>query len=271
MVSRPVKLSRRFPSRSHSRRGFTLVELLAAVVIISVLITLTVAAAQRTILASSLATSANNLRQLAAGAAAYLGDNNYRYWPWHAAVHEPGKRGTRWWFGFEPRESERLPDGLRFFTPGEGPLGGYVPAGLRPDPSFKYTGKPLKPKYRFGYIGIGYNVHLGGGWRDGQGMGYFELENPEKTVVFATSAQVNTFQRPASPSNPMIEEFYGFDDGASGNQASIHFRHPGGLAMVIYATGNAAFLPMHPGTLDTRAPEAQVGRLGPKGSTEYLR
>jgi prepilin-type N-terminal cleavage/methylation domain-containing protein len=251
-------------------RAFTLIELLAVVAILAILVTLTAAAAQRVILQSSLATSANNIRQLAAGAAAYLGDNNYTFWPWHSAVNESGKRGARWWFGFEPRESERLPEGKRYFFPDAGPLGPYVPAGMRPDPSLKFAGRPLKPKYQFGYVGVGYNVYLGGGWRNGVGMRYFELENPHQTVVFATSAQVNTFQRPASPSNPMIEDFYGFDSGDTGNQASIHFRHHG-KAMVVYATGNADFLEMDESTRDMRAPEANVGRFAPRGSFKYLR
>jgi prepilin-type N-terminal cleavage/methylation domain-containing protein len=253
-------------SKPETVRGFTLIELLAVVAILAILITLTAAAAQRVMLNSSLATSANNIRQLAAGAAAYLGDNNYTFWRYREAVPDPQNRGVRWWFGFEPLLSLSKPEGQRILQPAESPLGAYVPGGFRPDPSFRYTGKPFKPKYQFGYIGVGYNVLLGGGWMGMNPMRYFQLENPHETVVFATSAQVNIFQRPASPSNPMIEEFYGFDQ----SETTIHFRHHG-KAMVVYATGNAGFVEMDESTRDMRAPEANVGRFAPRGSFKHLR
>jgi hypothetical protein len=147
-----------------------------------------------------------------------------------------------------------------------GPLGPYVPRNIAPDPSFGFAGTPFKPKYKHGYIGIGYNVVLSGtnGWtpRGGAPLRYWDLENPAKTVVFATAAQVNTFQKPASARNPMIEEFYGFDDDRS-KIPSVHFRH-NGHAMVAYATGSAGLIPMAASGKDRRAPEANVGRLPPE-------
>lgn len=243
-----------------------MVELLAVVAILAVLVTLTAAAAQRVMLNSSLAASANNIRQLAAGAAAYLGDNNYQFWPWRRPVADPSNRGMQWWFGFEPVASLSRPEGQRTLDPAGGPLGVYVPGGMRPDPSLAFSGKPFKPKYQFGYIGVGYNVLLGGGWNGLSPMKYFDLAKPHETVVFATCAQVNTFQRPASASNPMIEDFYGFDE----KETTIHFRHHG-RAMVVFATGNAGFLEIDESTRDKRAPEANVGRFAPAGSFRYLR
>lgn len=151
--------------------------------------------------------------------------------------------------------------------PSDGALGNYVPGGMRPDPSFAFCGKPFKPKFQFGYIGVGYNVLLGGGWLGKQEpLGYHALENPHEIVVFATAAQINTFQKPASAANPMVEEFYGFDE----KETTIHFRHHG-KAMVVFATGNAGFLEMDESTRDSRAPEANVGRFAPVGSLKYLR
>jgi prepilin-type N-terminal cleavage/methylation domain-containing protein len=255
---------------SGRRRGFTLIELLVVVAILSILAALAIPVAQRAMLSSSLAVSANNIRQLGAGAMAYLGDNNYTFWRYRQNINTPEQRGTAWWFGFEPAASQALGEGKRTFDPEGGPLGGYIPGGMRPDPSFAATGKPFKPKYRFGYIGVGYNTHLGGGWMGGAPIRYFELEKPEETVIFATSAQVNTFQSPASSSNPMIEEFYGVDSGATGVQPCIHFRHHG-KAMVFFAAGSAGFLPVDQSTIDPRAPEAMIGRFAPRGSTRYLR
>ncbi|MGA1130543.1 MAG: hypothetical protein ACO3XN_10815 [Chthoniobacterales bacterium] len=103
-----------------------------------------------------------------------------------------------------------------------------------------------------------------GGWtpRGGPPLRYWDLERPEKTVVFATAAQVNTFQKPASVRNPMIEEFYGFDDDRA-KIPSVHFRH-NGHAMVAYATGSAGLIKMGGAGKDRRAPEANVGRLPPE-------
>lgn len=252
-------------------KGFTLVELLAAAAIVLVLGTVVTAAGWKAYESSSLAVSANNIRQLAAGASSYLGDNNYTFWKYREGV--PGE-GVRWWFGMEPISSLSSAEGTRTFDPSHGPLGAYVPAGMRPDPSFAFTGKAFKPKYKSGYLGIAYNVLLGNAQGNrsqawigiGEPLRYWELENPGQTVVFATSAQVNTFQKPATASNPMIEEFYGLDD----REVTVHFRHRGS-AMVAYASGSAGFLPIDPTTLDSRAPEAGVGRFAPKGSLLYLR
>lgn len=50
----------------------------------------------------------------------------------------------------------------------------------------------------------------------------------------------------------------------------LHFRHQG-KALVAFATGNVAFLPMDESTRDMRMPEAHVGRFAPKGDTKYLK
>lgn len=248
--------------------AFTIVELLVVVALVIVLSAVAAPAVWGAYKTSSLAVSANNIRQLAAGSAAYLGDNNYRFWPYRRNGEFDGVKGAVWWFGFESAKSMSKPEGERSVDMDNGPLGPYVPRSIAPDPSFGFAGTPFKPKYKRGYIGIGYNVLLAGsgGWTGGgTPKRYWELENPGKTVVFATAAQVNTFQRPASPRNPMIEEFYGFDDDRAKNP-SVHFRH-GGSAMVAYASGSAGFVPLDPALKDNRAPDADVGRL----PAEYLR
>jgi hypothetical protein len=40
--------------------------------------------------------------------------------------------------------------------------------------------------------------------------------------------------------------------------------------MVAFADGSAGFLPLEKSTLDTRAPQAAIGRFAPKGSLKYL-
>jgi len=253
--------------RSKTRTAFTAVELLSALAIVIFLAAVLVTAAWKVYANSSLAISANNIRALSAASASYLADNNYTFWPYRYSDPQLPK-GVSWWFGFESAASMSLGEGNRSFDPSQGPLGGYIPASFRPDPSFKLSGKAFKPKYRSGYLGVGYNILLGGSWMwDGKKplMRYWELPEPGKIVVFSTSAQVNTFQSPASRTNPMVEEFYALD----GNEISVHFRHNKN-AMVAFANGSAGFLPMDPSTLDSRAPKANVGRFAPKGSTKYL-
>jgi len=249
------------------KHAFTLVELLTVIAVVGILAGILVPTVRQAILSSSLATSSSNLRQLAAGTAAYLSENNQEFWPYREGIDDGKRYGVQWWFGFEPIESLQKPEGERWFEPGSGPLGGYVPAGIQPDPSFDFTGKAFKPKYRIGYIGVGYNVLLGGGWLGTEETARFsQLENPSQTVVFATSAQVNTFQKPASSKNPMIEEFYGIDD----RNITVHFRHRG-EALVAFADSSLGFLPIDESTRDRRDPEANVGRFAPVGSTKYLR
>lgn len=241
------------------RRAFSLIELLVATSITAVLAVLLAGAGWSVYKNSSLAVSANNIRQLSAGGAAYLADNNYVFWKY---LEDHGSAGAVWWFGYETYKSRyNTPEGQRSFDPTGGPLGGYVPAGLRPDPSFTLTGRAFKPKYKNGYIGIGYNTLLAG-----PNASYWSLPKPGEIVVFATSAQVNTFQPPASSKNPMLEEFYGL----SMNDVTVHFRH-GGYAMAGFADGSAGFLPMDKSTLDDRAPKAAIGRFAPKGSDLHLR
>lgn len=249
-------------------QAFTLIELLVVIAIIIVLSAVAAPAVWGAYKSSSLAVSANNIRQLAAGGAAYLGDNNYRFWPFLTKT----EAGDVWWFGLEPAEHKGKPEGERVIDVSAGPLGAYMPRNMVPDPSFRFTGKPFKPKYKFGYIGVGYNVHLAGETKSGRPiwltrpnspppLRYWDLANPAQTVVFATSAQVYPFRKDA-----VIEEFYGIDE----KEVTVHFRH-NNQAMVAFANGAAGFLPMDPSTLDKKAPEAGVGRFAPKGSKKYLR
>jgi prepilin-type N-terminal cleavage/methylation domain-containing protein len=245
--------------------AFSLVELMVSMVIVCVLGAIVFVAARQAYTSSSLAVSANNIRQLAAGGMAYLADNDYTFWPYRTNDAANGA-GATWWFGFESAMSMSSPEGQRNFDPTKGPLANYVPKGFRPDPSFALGGRAFKPKYRNGYIGVGYNTLLGGGFI---GSGALKKQNaladPSQVVVFFTAAQVNTFQKPASARNPMLEEFYGID----AREVTAHFRH-GGKAMVSFASGNAGFLPMDESTRDMRSPQANIGRFAPRGSTKFL-
>ncbi len=256
---------------NNERTAFTLIELMVVIAIIGLLIMLGFPGMRTAFQSASLAVSATNLRNLAVAGAAYQMDHQSSFWRFRENIPD---EGVRWWYGLEPMDSLRAGEGNRWFNPDKGPLGGYMPVQLSPDRSFASTGRPFKPKYRFGYIGAGYNVLLadadGNRMRGWMGTGtpacVHSLSKPEELVVFATSAQVNTFQRPASPSNPMIEEFYGIDD----REVTVHFRHRD-QAMVAFANGAAGLLDADPTTFDSRAPDARVGRFAPVGNTRFLR
>ena len=248
---------------THARKAaFSMVELLVAVAVIIVLAAVAVPAGVSVMRTSSLAVSAGNIRQLAAGGAAYLGENNYRFWPFL----QKGKDGDVWWFGLEPASSKGKPEGEREIDMTKGPLANYLPRRMMPDPSLRTSGKPFKPKYKFGYIGAGYNAVIANGWVTGTSptakkpLRYWDLTSPASTVVFATSAQVYPFDK------NYIEEFYGIDE----RQVTVHFRH-NGQAMVSFADGSAGFIPMDPSTRDAAAPQANIGRFAPKGSFKHLK
>jgi prepilin-type N-terminal cleavage/methylation domain-containing protein len=255
-------------------KGFTLVELLAVISIVLVLSTVAVGAGWKVYEASSLAVSANNIRQLSAGGINYLAEHNGVYWPYQQ--NDPANGiGITYWFGFESAASMGRAQGEKEFDPSKGPLGGYIPKGIRPDPSFALSGVAFKPKYRNGYIGVGYNVVIGGGFLSSAKpatLNYWQLSDPSKVVVFGTTAQVNDFQTPASSAKPMLEEFYSIDpgNGLQSKYPSVHFRN-NGKAMVSFASGNAGFLNMDESTRDMRMPKANVGRFAPVGDTTYLK
>lgn len=262
-------------SRGGASAAYTIVEMTVCVAVMALLCVFVASAGWKVYESSALGVSAANIRQLATGGQAYLADNEHRFWPFAevggSVLTPDGQiiRGTRWWFGFETQFSQARGEGQRDFDPYAGPLAGYVPKGLRPDPSLAMHGSALKPKFRHGYIGIGYNVLLAGGWAAGTRstpLTYWQLSNPAQVVVFATSAQVNTFQLPASPAAPKIEEFYGLDD----REVTVHFRHHG-QAMVGFADGSCGFLPMEESTRDARMPDANIGRFAPRGSFKYLK
>ncbi len=242
-------------------------EMLVTVALVVIVSILALPAIKKLYAASSVAVSANNLRQLSAGASSYLADHQHTFWKYvDMKPADQTEAGYVWWFGFESDASRARAEGERVFQADKGPLAGYMPSSIRPDPGFSEGARAFKPKYKSGYLGIGYNVLLGGNWLGTGGLkSYWKLSDPANVVVFATSAQINTFQKPASVQNPMLEEFYGIDQ----QYTTVHFRAQG-KAMVAFANGAAGFLPMDESTRDKKAPLGNVGRFAPVGDKKYL-
>ena len=112
----------------------------------------------------------------------------------------------------------------------------------------------------------GCNAYIFGG-PGHQPVNVNKLSHPAEAALFADAAQVNTFQPPASPSNPMFEEWYYVDvetnSASSSNLPNGHFRHSE-RANVAFADGHTAPERMAPGSLDRRLPNQLIGSLRPE-------
>ncbi|HLS28055.1 MAG TPA: type II secretion system protein [Opitutales bacterium] len=251
-------------------RGFTLTELLTAVAIIgmlfSIVVTYVLPAAMNS---AKMAKSSSNLRQLGLATHLYLTEHDDRFFPYRQETEE----GTLWYFGLE-RSGGPSGEGSRELDQTEAPIYPYIEqvGGIEICPGFDYNNALWKPKFRGASWGYGYNVLLGPIYRgDGvaihTGKTLEDLSLPSRVLIFGTCAQVNTFQAPASPSNPMIEEFYLIDDV----NRSIDFRFGNGTkALFVFADGHVEALPPYKGEMDLRLPSARIGRITPRGSREYL-
>jgi prepilin-type N-terminal cleavage/methylation domain-containing protein/prepilin-type processing-associated H-X9-DG protein len=241
-----------------SDRAFTLIELLAVMVILGVLMTLLAPAALAVKRQTTLATSSSALRQLSIAAQTYLGENNGRFF----RARENFASGVQWWFGFESASSPKT-EGQRVLDKSKGPLGPYIAdsAGTVPDFAFTSMGASFKPKFKNGYFGFGVNAELTGGPTGLQAdklRQINQLDRPGQIALFATCAQINTFQAPASGKNPMVEEFYFFNTSDCAN--TIHFRHSGN-AIVAFADGSQYEVPGNRSSFNSRLPSACIGRL----------
>ena len=229
------------------KSAFTLVELLVVLAIVAVLAALAVPVYQSVQLSSSQVVAVSALRQLGMAGQGYLADHNNVYWPFRADTAE----GVTFWFGYETAADLNLPEGTRTIDYDHGALGPYS-GGLHdvhPDPQFLRMGAAFKPKFKDGYFPYGYNDLLAG-------TSYLAIPLFNHRVVFATSAQVNTFQSPASPGHPMLEEFYMVDNF----NVTTSFRYHG-QALCTFADGSTGFLPPQPNTTDLRMPDSGVAQL----------
>ena len=238
--------------------AFTLIELLAVIVVLGVLMTLLAPAALAVKRQTTLATSSSALRQLSIAAQTYLGENNGHFF----RSRESLPTGVQWWFGFESASSPKT-EGQRVLDKSCGPLGPYIAdsAGTVPDFAFTSMGASFKPKFKNGYFGFGVNTELTGGPTGQQTNKLRQINNldrPGQIALFATCAQINTFQSPASGKNPMLEEFYFFNSTDCAN--TIHFRHSGN-AIIAFADGTQREVLGNRSSFNSRLPSACVGNL----------
>lgn len=228
--------------------GFTLIELLVVVAIIGVLAGLLLPALQRGKNSARQARCTSNLRQLGLAGQLYWDDHNGATFPYRSGATNGG---DIYWFGWIERGAE----GERKFDRTFGALHAYMGGGgIEICPSLNYRGPDFKFKATGAAYGYGYNAHLSPPGVSPLNMG--RLAAPSSTAFLADAGQVNTFQPPASPSNPMLEEFYYI----SAKEPTTHFRHSK-RAQVLFCDTHVEPAKMAPGTLDERLPRQNIGRL----------
>jgi len=230
--------------------GFTLVELLVVVAIVSLLAALILPGLRKAKEAAKRTICASNLHQFGLAITMYLNDNQGWFFPYF----EDLEGGRLWYFGFEPDFGSGKAEGERELDKTRARLYPYLSANsVEICPSFDYYLSKYKPKFRGASYGYGYNIF----GVAGKHISY--IRRPSSTVLFADCAQVNTFQKPASPKNPMIEEFYYI----SPFERTVHFRH-NGLANVLFCDGHVEAMEPYPGTLDPRV-DGRVGMINRPG------
>ncbi len=248
----------------NGRVGFTLVELLVVLAVIGVLVALLMPGLQRVWACGQAATCRSNLRQMYLAYRLYLDDHGDRLFPWREETAD----GTLWYFGLEPRSGARG-EGQRVLDKSRARLAPYFEhvGGIEVCPAFRCAGWSVKRKFAEPSYGYGLNEYLIEGTPANRRAGlrrFSEIQKPAETIIWGDSAQVNTWQAPASADWPMLEEWYYL---SASLPASFHFRHDRHCQVVM---GDGAVRRFAPAWLDPRC-DGLTGLIEPRGQDYWLR
>ena len=237
-------------------RGFSLVEILVVIAIVGVLGALLAPALARAVESAEQAACASNLHQLAAALQSYLKDNDGWFFP--LRTNRPD--GVLWYYGFESSSSTSAPEGSRTLDRTRARLYPYLDsrrATVEICPAFNYGGA-YKPKYNEKWWTYGVNYELTGTTK-ARNVSELRGRDAARTVIMADAAQVNTWQAPASSTNPLVEEWFYVQPGAR----MVQFRH-GGMANVLMADWHVEACQPAQNSYHPLLPQARIGYLDTK-------
>lgn len=247
---------------SRRQAGFSLLELLAVIAVVAVMATLLLPAVTQGMVAAREATCTGNLRQMAAAYVQYMQDHDGQFFPW--MERRDGR--NLWYWGLETGAG---PEGTRRIDRAQARLAPYIGEDtVETCPDFPYRSTQFKRKFETATYGYGLNVFLIQGQPEqmGSGVGTWSgISRPGVTILWADAVQVNRFQAPASPSNPMLEEWY-YIANRSHELPTAHFRH-GGKVNAVFCDGSVRSLSPYR-LLDFC--DGRVGALEPAGQNHYL-
>lgn len=248
----------------HRARAFTLVELLVVIAVIAILAAMLLPVLASARLSAQCTVCQSNLRQLGLATQLYWDDNreNCFFYGSQSLVHN-GMNGALWWFGWI--EGTSAPEGHRAFDLSMGVLARYLNgSNVRLCPSPVWNSPLFKRKGTNVIFSYGYNKYLSPPTTH-TFANISRVRNPTETALFGDTAQVNTFQYPASATHPMFEEWYWLDfEGTNysgpGYQPNCQFRH-NHKANVVFVDGHVDLEKPVAGSIDPRLPNEFIGQL----------
>lgn len=203
------------------RAGATLLEVLVVVALLTAAMGLILGPALSHTRRSALrAACSASLRQVHNAWMQYLVDHGGRFFPFRETLAD----GVLWYWGFE--QGSGGPEGQRPLDKSRARLAPYLPhGGIELCPTLPIHAPYFKRKFAVASYGYGINGYLLADLPGTQRMGVFALhdvQRPGETIAWGDCIQINTWQAPASPQNPMLEEWYVLD---SLPPPHTHFRH----------------------------------------------
>lgn len=243
------------------RRAYTLIELLVVIAIIGILSAMLLPVLTRGRLSAQGAVCQSNLRQLGMATQFYWDDSGGKSFSYYLGTTN---NGMLYWFGWI---NATLPEGQRPFDLSTGALFPYLNGSdVRLCPSPVWNSPQFKPKGANVIFSYGCNSFVFGGPGHSP-LNAGAISHPAGAALFADAAQVNNFQPPASPGNPMFEEWYYVDlqtnYSSPNNYPNGHFRHSQ-RANVTFADGHVDLERPVPGSIDRRLPSQHIGQLRPE-------
>ncbi|MFH0908631.1 MAG: prepilin-type N-terminal cleavage/methylation domain-containing protein [bacterium] len=249
----------------HHACAFTLIELIAVMAAIAILLSLLLPALAKSVEVGRRAVCVNNLKNLQAAYLLYLSDHEGKLFGWKDGSKD-GK--TLLYYGLSSDNGE---EGRRSIDMSHAKLAPYLGSGggVEVCPAMPYRASYFKKKYEIATYGYGININLLTNFtatKPSRITVFGAIERPSETIVWGDAVQINQFQPPASPSNPMLEE-WSYLDRSIGDQHYYHFRH-NRRVNVIFADGSVKSMP--PDRLDKRC-DGLVGALEPGTEDYWLR